>query len=142
MTVPLRSRSPVRLIINADDLGRSREVNDAIADLFGEGMITSATLMANAPFLEDAIRKIPAGFRRALGVHLNVTEFQPLTVHPGWQEWVDDKGCFSLQAFRTKPLSSRLKEAITPSGRRKSTGCGPWAWKSATLIPTTMFIWT
>jgi len=102
----------VRLIINADDLGRSREVNDAVAELFAEELITSATLMANAPFLEDAIRKIPAACRRALGVHLNITEFRPLTTHPAWQGWVDEQGCFSLQAFRTKPLSSGLKEAI------------------------------
>ena len=102
----------MRLIINADDLGRSREVNDAIADLFAEGIITSATLMANAPFLEDAISKIPAACRRALGVHLNITEFRPLTAHPAWQGWVDEQGCFSLQAFRIKPLSSKLKDAI------------------------------
>lgn len=102
----------MRLIINADDLGRNPEVNDAIAAMFADGLITSATLMANAPYLEDAIRKIPAAFRRSLGVHLNITEFRPLTEHPGWQGWVDDQGCFSLGAFRNKPLTSRLKEAI------------------------------
>jgi len=102
----------VRLIINADDLGRSREVNNAIAELFAEGLITSATLMANAPFLEDAIRKVPAFCRRSLGIHLNITEFRPLTAHPAWRGWLDEQGWFSLEAFRTRPLSSGLKAAI------------------------------
>lgn len=102
----------MRLIINADDLGRSREVNDAIAEMFDAGLITSATLMANAPFLEDGIRKIPAPRRQALGVHLNITEFRPLTRHPGWQGWVDEQGFFSLSAYREKPFTSQLKEAI------------------------------
>ncbi len=102
----------MRLIINADDLGRSPEINDAIANLFVKGLITSATLMANAPYLEDALRKIPGAFRQALGVHLNITEFRPLTAHPGWQGWVDDQGCFSLQAFQEKPITTRLREAI------------------------------
>lgn len=102
----------MRLIINADDLGRSREVNDAIAEMMAGRMITSATLMANAPFLEDALDKIPVAWRRTLGVHLNITEFRPLTAHPVWQGWVDDQGCFSLAAFREKPLTPRLKEAI------------------------------
>jgi chitin disaccharide deacetylase len=108
----MRRRGAVRLIINADDLGRSREVNDTIAELFAAGLITSATVMANAPFLEDALRKIPGAFRRSLGVHLNITEFRPLTAHPGWQGWVDEQGCFSLAAFRQRPLTSMLKEAI------------------------------
>ena len=108
----LGKRGALRLIINADDLGRSQAVNDAIADLFVEGSITSATVMANAPYLEDAIRKIPEEFRRTLGVHLNITEFRPLTAHPGWQGWVDDQSCFSLRVFRKKPLTSLLKEAI------------------------------
>jgi hypothetical protein len=102
----------VRLIINADDLGRSPEINDAIADLFVKGLITSATLMANAPYLEDAIRKIPIEFRQALGVHLNITEFRPLTEHPGWQGWVDNQGFFTFQALQEKPITSLLKEAI------------------------------
>jgi predicted glycoside hydrolase/deacetylase ChbG (UPF0249 family) len=102
----------MRLIINADDLGRSPEVNDAIADLFVKGLITSATLMANAPYLEDALRKIPVACRQALGVHLNITEFRPLTAHPGWQGWVDDQGCFSPRALQEKPITSMLKQAI------------------------------
>ena len=107
----------MRLIINADDLGRSREVNDAVAEMFAQGLITSATLMANAPFLEDALDKIPAASRAALGVHLNITEFRPLVAHPGWQGWVDDQGCFSLRAFREKPLTSLVKAAIAAEWR-------------------------
>ena len=117
----------MRLIINADDLGRNREVNDAIAGMFADRLISSATLMANAPYLEDALRKIPAASRQTLGVHLNITEFRPLTTHPAWQGLVDGRGCFSLEAFRKKPLTSRLKEAIAAEwtaqiGRARACG--------------------
>lgn len=49
----------VQIIVNADDLGISYEVNEAIFDLMSRGRITSANLLANAPATEQAIRTIP-----------------------------------------------------------------------------------
>ena len=41
--------------------------------------ITSATLIANAPSMEEAARRVPEGGNCSIGIHLNLTEFQPLT---------------------------------------------------------------
>ncbi|MBV9158459.1 MAG: ChbG/HpnK family deacetylase, partial [Acidobacteriaceae bacterium] len=43
-----------RLIINADDFGFTRDVNAGIVHAHREGVLTSATLMANGNAFEDA----------------------------------------------------------------------------------------
>lgn len=103
---------PLRLIINADDLGRSPEVNKAILRLLQQRMVTSATLLANAPYVEEAVAEIPPSFRSCLGIHLNLTEFRPLTGIAPWGDWLDQDGSFSLKNFRQKPLRPLVKEAI------------------------------
>ncbi|AEB07287.1 YdjC family protein [Coriobacterium glomerans PW2] len=42
------------LIINADDFGYSAGINHGILDAFTEGILTSATLMANMPGFDMA----------------------------------------------------------------------------------------
>jgi chitin disaccharide deacetylase len=67
-----------RLIINADDLGISQQVNEAIFDLMAENRISSATLMANAPAVRDATSRIRHFPKCSFGIHLNLTEFEPV----------------------------------------------------------------
>ncbi len=69
----------MRLIINADDLGRSPEANRAIFDLMDRGLVTSATVMANGPYVDEALSRVGHYPRGSFGVHLNLTEFRPLT---------------------------------------------------------------
>jgi chitin disaccharide deacetylase len=68
----------MQVIVNADDLGMSREVNEAIFDLMARGRVTSASLLANAPATEEAIRTIPKFPQCSFGAHLNITEYEPL----------------------------------------------------------------
>jgi predicted glycoside hydrolase/deacetylase ChbG (UPF0249 family) len=70
---------PISIIVNADDLGISPEVNAAVFDLMDRGKVTSATLLANAPAVEDACRQLRHFPRCSFGVHLNLTELQPLS---------------------------------------------------------------
>jgi chitin disaccharide deacetylase len=46
-----------RLIVNADDFGLTEGVNRAIVEAHGQGIVTSATLMANGPAFEGAIQR-------------------------------------------------------------------------------------
>ncbi|MCB2212943.1 ChbG/HpnK family deacetylase [bacterium] len=69
----------MRLIVNADDLGMSREVNDATFALIDQGLITSSTIMANAPAFEDAVHRAQEFPQVSFGVHLNLTQFAPLS---------------------------------------------------------------
>lgn len=68
------------LFVNADDFGKSKEINGAICEAFERGYITSATLMANMPGAKEAYKLAREnGFDDKVGVHLNITEGMPLT---------------------------------------------------------------
>lgn len=67
--------SAARIVINADDLGRTESVNSAILESFERTMITSTSIMANMPAFDQAVSIIGgAGFNDRVGVHLNLTE--------------------------------------------------------------------
>jgi chitin disaccharide deacetylase len=102
----------MRLIINADDLGRTLEANEAIFALMELGLVTSATIMANSPFVEEAIAKLSRFPRCSFGIHLNVTEFSPLSSQPALGSLLDQAGNFNLSRFRKAVLHGPLKQAI------------------------------
>jgi chitin disaccharide deacetylase len=68
-----------RLIINADDYGRSAEVSRGIRDAHLHGIVTSATCMLNMPSVVDdiqiALKETP---NLGMGVHLVLTSGRPL----------------------------------------------------------------
>lgn len=90
------------LIINADDFGYSESVNHAIATAFAQGLISSTTIMANAPAFEHACELAKRqGFANKVGIHLNVTEGMPLTDDIKKSRiFCDGKGLFCFQRFK------------------------------------------
>ncbi|MFY9532302.1 MAG: ChbG/HpnK family deacetylase [Candidatus Acidiferrales bacterium] len=58
------------LIVNGDDFGLTRGVNAGIIQTFREGILTSATLMANGPAFEDAVELARANPQLGVGIHL------------------------------------------------------------------------
>ena len=70
---------PPRLILNADDFGLTPGINRAIAELHSAGALTSATLMANGPAFDDAIRIARAQPTLAIGCHIALTDGVPLS---------------------------------------------------------------
>ncbi len=71
-----------RVIINADDFGLCTEVNQAVLRAHAHGVLTSASLLVNAPGTAAAValaRDLPT---LGLGIHLALTELQPLTRCP------------------------------------------------------------
>ncbi len=44
-----------RLVVNADDFGRSRSINAAVIRAHKEGILTSASLMVNEPAFGEAV---------------------------------------------------------------------------------------
>ncbi len=60
-----------KLIINADDFGLSKDVNDAILEAHKFGTITSTSLMTNMGAFEHAINVYEKTL--GIGVHLNLT---------------------------------------------------------------------
>ncbi len=68
-----------RLIVNADDLGLSVAVSRGIEKGFREGLVTSATLMANMPGFEEGVRVSRDNPELGIGVHLNLIRGLPLS---------------------------------------------------------------
>ena len=99
------------IIINADDLGLSTAVNEAIFDLMERGHITSSSLFANAPATEEAIIELRQHKNWSFGVHLNVTAFRPLTRSAALSPILDNSGGFT-NSIRLTPITSQLREAI------------------------------
>jgi hopanoid biosynthesis associated protein HpnK len=58
------------LILNADDFGMTRGVNQAIVRAHRDGVLTSTTLMANGPAFDDAVNQIAANPKLGVGCHL------------------------------------------------------------------------
>ena len=69
----------MKIIINADDFGYNASVNESVIALLSNRLIRSATLIANAPAIDDAARAALKFKDCSFGVHLNLTEFEPLT---------------------------------------------------------------
>ena len=68
-----------RLIVNADDLGRSPGIDHGIVRAHERGIVTSTTLMANAPGAGRAAALARECPRLDVGVHLVLTYARPLT---------------------------------------------------------------
>lgn len=64
--------APRRLIVNADDFGRSPSINAAVVRAHREGILTTASLMVNEPACAEAVelaRQLP---RLGVGLHLTL----------------------------------------------------------------------
>jgi predicted glycoside hydrolase/deacetylase ChbG (UPF0249 family) len=65
------------LVVNADDLGLTTGVNDGIFDAHDRGVLTSASLFANAPATQDAISRLDARPSLGVGCHLALVDGRP-----------------------------------------------------------------
>lgn len=61
-----------RLVVNADDFGRSASINEAVIRAHREGILTSASLMVNEPGCAEAVRLAQANPRLGVGLHLSL----------------------------------------------------------------------
>jgi chitin disaccharide deacetylase len=61
------------LIINADDFGYTHGVNEGIIRAHRDGILTSATLMANGAAFDDAVERARANPNLGVGCHLVLT---------------------------------------------------------------------
>ena len=95
------------MIINADDFGYSRQVNQAVARCFREGLVNRTTILVNMPASEEAARLAKEeGFFDKVGLHINLTEGFPLTQACARSPLCDASGRFT-GTFHI-PLKARL----------------------------------
>jgi chitin disaccharide deacetylase len=69
MAAPERPR---RLIVNADDFGRSASINAAVVRAHREGILTTASLMVNEPACAAAVALAKENPRLGVGLHLTL----------------------------------------------------------------------
>lgn len=110
-----------RLIVNADDFGLTRGVNRAISELAQAGAVTSATLMANAAEVTDAISLAKKNHRLGVGCHLVLVDGSPITppeqvaslLEPGTTRFYATLGAFVRAVFRGRIRSEHLVTEVT-----------------------------
>jgi hopanoid biosynthesis associated protein HpnK len=66
------------LIVNADDLGWTAGVNRGIAEAHRNGIVTSASLLANGEAFGDAVELVRKTRELGVGVHLNLSDGAPI----------------------------------------------------------------
>jgi len=61
-----------RLIVNADDFGRSHSINEAVIRAHREGILTTASLMVNEAACDEAVALANENPRLGVGLHLSL----------------------------------------------------------------------
>jgi hopanoid biosynthesis associated protein HpnK len=82
------------LIVNADDFGLSPGINAGIIEGFEKGILTSASIMVNAPAFEEAVKLAHAHEGLGIGVHLNVVRGKAVVSATEIPSLVDAAGRF------------------------------------------------
>lgn len=96
-----------KLIVNADDFGRTHGINRGILECFKNGIVTSATVMINMPFAQEAIQ-IAIDNKIPLGLHLNITSGESYLTGSNYlfgdkgkvKDAYKNKGSFSVQDMK------------------------------------------
>jgi|Deesub1362B_J571_1020462.scaffolds.fasta_scaffold00002_796 hopanoid biosynthesis associated protein HpnK len=83
-----------RVIINADDFGLSKGINEGIVKAHREGVLTSATIMVNMPGFEQAVEQALKMPSLGIGIHLNVVRGRPVLSPERIPSLVDREGRF------------------------------------------------
>jgi chitin disaccharide deacetylase len=107
---------PRNLIVNADDLGWTAGVNRGIAEAHRNGIVTSASLLANGEGFAEAVELARATPALGVGVHLNLSDGPPVVPREAVRSLVNLAGEFEdgpdglLLKIATRGLSLREVE--------------------------------
>jgi hopanoid biosynthesis associated protein HpnK len=92
---------PRRLVVNADDFGRSQSINQAVGRAHREGILTSASLMINEPFADEAVTLARANPGLGVGLHLTLVCGASALPHEKIPRLVDARRQFSCHPVIT-----------------------------------------
>jgi predicted glycoside hydrolase/deacetylase ChbG (UPF0249 family) len=84
-----------KLIVNADDFGRSKSINTAVLRAHREGFLTSASLMVNGEAFDEAVRIAKSQPTLAIGLHLTLVCGKATLPPPELPGLIDPFGNFS-----------------------------------------------
>jgi hopanoid biosynthesis associated protein HpnK len=114
-----RPENARRLIVNADDFGRSHSINEAVVRAHRDGILTTASLMVNEPSASAAVELAGKNPQLGVGLHLALSHGRaalPAAHIPGL---VNERGEFSnqpaatgLRYFLRRGLREQLRREI------------------------------
>jgi hopanoid biosynthesis associated protein HpnK len=96
----VRRGAPMQVIFNADDFGRSSEINGAVVQAHREGVLTSASLMVAADAVEEAVALARETPSLAVGLHLVLSDGRPASPLGRVGHLVDRAGRFPANPAR------------------------------------------
>lgn len=119
-----------RLIVNADDFGRSRSINQAVIRAHREGILTTASLMVNEPDCAEAVALAKENPRLGVGLHLTLLMGRSALPPEKIPGLVNDRGEFSnhpvgvgMNYFFRRSLREQLRAEIHAQFERfRATG--------------------
>lgn len=107
-----------QLVVNADDFGMTPGLSRGVVRAHDEGIVTSASLLANMSGFEDAVRLAATRPALSVGLHLNLTDGAPVSPVAEVSSLVNDKGellgyrTFSLRLLAGRIVRSELEREI------------------------------
>jgi chitin disaccharide deacetylase len=114
-----------RLIVNADDFGRLRSINEAVIRAHRDGILTTASLMVNEPACAEAVAQAKENPRLGVGLHLTLLcGHSALTSAeiPGLvnerQEFSNHPARSGFRYFAQRTLRDQLRREITAQFER------------------------
>jgi hopanoid biosynthesis associated protein HpnK len=119
-----------RLIVNADDFGRSRSINEAVIRAHREGILTTASLMVNEDVCGEAVELAKQHPTMGVGLHLTLlmghSALSPKEI-PGLVnergEFLNDPVKVGFRYFFTRALREQLRKEIHAQfARFRATG--------------------
>jgi hopanoid biosynthesis associated protein HpnK len=98
-----------QLIVNADDFGYTHGVNRGIVEACANGIVTSASLLANGAAFEDAVEQARRTPGLDVGCHLNLAEGRPVSRPDHIPHLVGPGGTFQgLRTFGLRLLAGAV----------------------------------
>ena len=101
-----------RLIVNADDFGRSHSINAAVIHAHREGILTTASLMVNEPACAEAVALAKENPKLGVGLHLTLLGGRAALAAEKIPALVDAAG-----KFADNPVAVGLKYFFRPGLR-------------------------
>lgn len=104
----------IRIIINADDLGISSKVNNAINNALQNGYISSSTILANSETWDEIHKIVECNPQASFGVHLNLTQGKAITQSEILKKYgiTDENNIFSDWRGKNIEITTELLDAI------------------------------
>lgn len=102
-----------KLVVNADDFGRSSAINQGIIEGHQKGIVTSTSLMTDREGFDEAVRMAKANPRLGIGLHLDLDSFFEV-----------EHGVGRLIAYKdpSVPLDAMAKETERQIQKAQETG--------------------